>query len=400
MRYLFILLQFLFVNSIKIPYKPKIVDGPYLMAKELIENDSHEFDLILNYLKKSNCAEAKTLLGDYYLFGVNGERDIQRSFNYFKQAYNQGSAEAGFYLYVVLLQSNFFNIKDVETTFESERILKSLYRTSVSRGSILMKTHAILNYFRCKTKFFTYFNEKKKFNDFYCNHDVEEIANFALEVAEQAISKIIRQGRGYIIPLPFDTDILYLHETHKLLLLAKKSFEDINKKSLSILAENYVFGNPELGISRNISQSIELFEQAANSGSIKAHDSLAVIYLHGLDIPANYSKAIDHLIEAVRLGSVRSINGIAYALLNSLNISNDQETAIKYYELAAESGDIEALNNIALIYIKKQQERSLGIEYLKMSAEAGYLPALYNLGLLYFEGTIVNKSYTEAIKNF
>ena len=397
---LFILFLVFKANTIILSKNPRFTDDFYHNAEELLNNDSSESSLIVSLLKISKSSEAKTLLGELYLLGNHVERNISLALSYFQKGYTEGSSEAGFYLYLLLHSKLSFNISELSLPSPTEKLLFSLYKTSLNNGSLLMRAYALLNYFRCSSEFFPAFMSKTDFPGVYCNHSAEQIAEFALELAENSITQIIKQGRSYVIPDPLGSKNEYGDNPEKLLKLVIKSLDRLDKKVLSIMAENYVFGNPSLGIIRNISKSIELYEKAANFGSSEAHENLAIIYTHGLGISKNYSKALDHMIEAINQGSMHSLNGLGYLYLNNFYLENSQEkNATRFFEYAAENGDSEGINNMGLIYIEEGYSY-LGIEYLKLAAEAGYEPAQYNLGLLYMEGKLVKKNYNKAIKNF
>lgn len=386
--------------SISIPYTPKSIDSYYKDAEYLLNNDSKDSFLILNNLLQSKSPESQALLGELYLLGHHVPYNASKALEYFQEAYKNNSTEAGFYLYLLLHQSLYFNLTDFDLPSPSEKLLKSFYKSSISRGSILTKVFAIVNYFRCESEFYPSFIKKKQIFDIYCNHTIRQIAEYSLEIAQTAIKKIIDQGRSNSIPKPLDEESLYGSSVENLLILTSKSFETYNKKYLSILADYYLIGNPTLGIEKNFTRSLLLYEQAASVGSISAHNALATIYTTGVEgIGINLTKAVDHWLEAFDKGSIHAMTGLGYIFINYIDFIDSIDYWLEVMEYAAERGDTEAMNTLGLLYVQADNP-TLGIYYLKLAAGQGYLPAVYNLGLIYMQGLDGEKKYNQAIDSF
>ena len=218
-------------------------------------------------------------------------------------------------------------------------------------------------------------------------------------MAEYSITKILSQGTPYILPPGLsEANIKTDRSINNLIYTATKSIDALDTDSLNIIAENYIFGNPAVGISRNLTKAVEFLEKSAEQGSMYAHEALAVINILGLESASNYTKALDHLIDALQLSSVHALSSIGYLYLHTALIDSDEWEIEDYYELAAETGDAEAVSNLAFLYLFKNSTGP-AIKLLELAAETRYLPALYNLGIG-FMTEIGDFNYESAIKSF
>ncbi|OMJ75163.1 hypothetical protein SteCoe_25746 [Stentor coeruleus] len=311
---IFFLFLLLSVQSVLLPSIIKSLDKNLDEALFLLSQDSNNFDLIQSKLTQSSSPEALAVLGELYLLGYNIDPDLSKAIYYFHSSYIEGSAEAGFYIYVILLQGKFFNIslESFGIPEPTEDFMKSLYKQTLSRGSYLMRAYAVNNYYRCASDYESQYLKQLNIDfGLECWHSTQEISEFAVQVAEKSIESIIKQAHYYLIPGLLEENTMFGSETDNLLRMLSIAIEDLSSASITIIAENYIFGNPDLGIERNISKSIELYEKAALKEQINALETLSIIYFYGLGTIANFTKSLEYLLPALKMNSTRAL-GIAW----------------------------------------------------------------------------------------
>lgn len=314
MPWIFFSLLLFFAQSVLLPSITKSLDENLDEALFLLSQDCNDIELIQSKLLQSSSPEALAVLGELHLLGYSTKPDLSKAISYFHSSYIEGSAEAGFYIYMILQQSKFFNIplESFGLPEPTKDFMKSLYKQTLLRGSYLMRVHAVNNYYRCASDYESEY--LKQFNTDFgleCQHSAKEISEFAAQVAEKSIENIIKQGHYYLIPGLLEENTMFGSETDNLLRMLSIAIEDLNSASIAMIAENYIFGNPDLGIARNISKSIELYEKAAGQGQIDALEALSIIYFHGLGTAANFTKSLEYLLPALNMNSTRAL-GIAW----------------------------------------------------------------------------------------
>lgn len=65
------------------------------------------------------------------------------------------------------------------------------------------------------------------------------------------------------------------------------------------IGDNYLNGNPDLHIERNVPAAIHNYELAAVQGNAHALENLGLLNLNGVGMPTNYTRARDYLESAV-----------------------------------------------------------------------------------------------------
>ena len=64
------------------------------------------------------------------------------------------------------------------------------------------------------------------------------------------------------------------------------------------VGNNYLNGNPELNVERNVGEAIRHFERAGEEGNLMAQYNLGVLHMQGIGVPVNYTKARELFEEA------------------------------------------------------------------------------------------------------
>src|SRR3972149_6218463 len=159
----------------------------------------------------------------------------------------------------------------------------------------------------------------------------------------------------------------------------KKCSEGFHSYSITHLGYMYYYG---IGVDKNISKAIELFEQAIKLGNKaevpsavrNAMGGLAFIYEEAKNIP----KAIELYEQAIKLGDSYAMTNLATICLTD----NNTPKAIELYEQAIILENSSAMNNLAIIYENKGNI-SKAIELYEQAIKLGNRNAMYNLAIIY-----------------
>ena len=159
-----------------------------------------------------------------------------------------------------------------------------------------------------------------------------------------------------------------------------------------------------LGVERNLSEALNLFEKSAEQGDAKASFYAAEMYFNGEGCRRDAQKALRTLeisfdrgyhYAAYRLGSI-------YAFGEG-GVDPDPSQAAVWLGKGAETGLAEAQYALGAMYlagsgVEKNTDRA--VELISKAAEVEYLPALFGLGRLYCEGVGVEKDLEKAKECF
>src|SRR3972149_1220677 len=177
----------------------------------------------------------------------------------------------------------------------------------------------------------------------------------------------------------------------------KKCSEGFHSYSITHLGYMYYYG---IGVDKNISKAIELFEQAIKLGNKaegtsavrNAMGGLAFIYEEAKNIP----KAIELYEQAIKLGDCYAMTNLATICLTD----NNTPKAIELYEQAIILENSSAMNNLAIIYENKGNS-SKAIELYERAIKLGNPKAMNNLAIIYKNNGNISKAielYEQAIK--
>lgn len=430
-------------SKVKIP-SADLSQELYESALNLLETyNSHTTNLtqVLNYLENSASLQnydAMAKLGEFYFLGFpispdnpdqnpdfihsdgKFKRDFKKAAAYFKQAYKGGSKDAPFYL-GLLLQHTLL-IEDYDAYLPSYVDLKSsishLYNIAMERGSPLARSTLASGYSQCIRSYTSkvpsfvanytglQYYSSPFFDDKYCTGSCEDITTSALTVANDAITHIKKMGGEgvHIGRLDAEEENLFGEETQKALILANAHIQQTgNQYGYLELAEYHMFGNPYLGIERNIPQAVYYFDLAAQQGNLNAMESLGVIYSKGIGVDQNTTKALELLKTAAGKGSAQALNGLGYIYWHGIGVEKDSKKAFDYMKKAADKGHVESLCNIGVFYLNGDgvsQDYMQALTYFELAAVAGHADAMFNLGIMHLYGLGIKKSCRIALSLF
>jgi len=128
--------------------------------------------------------------------------------------------------------------------------------------------------------------------------------------------------------------------------LAQKEFLKRIKKRVkkfndaeSIYELGGIYRRGELGLTKNIKRTFELWKQAAELGLCRAHNDLSLAYLEGMGVEQDNKKATHHLELAAIGGHERARFNLGHMEFSSGNI----DVAMKHYMIAARGGEDKSL---------------------------------------------------------
>ena len=428
--------------SISIPKGLSLSDPFYEHALEMIttfNSKSTNFTQILEFLEQSSDlgnVEAASKLGELLFFGLpispenpsidekyftsEGvfKRDLKKAVSYFKRAYKTGSGDAAFFLSYLLQLTLLVNDFDefLIEHLDLKSAIETFYRTGVERGSSYSRSAAASGYIRCENSlgstepyFVSNFTNLKYYKAPYFDKkcgDCLETAIEALVVGYETISYIAKMGgeRRTIGRLDEEEANLFGDEAKKAMMLSEAYLEDAGGQENYIdLAESYMFGNPDLGIERNVQQAVDYYHRAADQGNVHAMENLGVLYSQGIGIPKNATKARELLEAAAEKGSVQALNGLGYIHLNGIGVKKDIKKAMQYMKKAADLGHVESMTNLGVFYLNGDgvdKDYDLAFDYFYKAAEAGHINGIFNLGIMYLYGYGTEDSCIDALELF
>ena len=117
--------------------------------------------------------------------------------------------------------------------------------------------------------------------------------------------------------------------------------------SIIELANNYYNGKSKKG---NVSTGLDMWKQAALSGSLQAKIRLAAANVFDAISVESIDKSIQTLKEASKLGSVLAQISLAYCYENGIGVSVNKSEAVKYYRLTAQRGNEFGYEELKRIY--------------------------------------------------
>jgi TPR repeat protein len=127
---------------------------------------------------------------------------------------------------------------------------------------------------------------------------------------------------------------------------------------------------------KNTSLAVDLYEEAAALGSIKALNGLGYIYFYGESLPKNETKAFQYFLSAADASiDGDSLTNAAHCLLYGIGVQKNQLHAVDLYKSAATKfGSFGAVSALAKIYMDGQgvsRNPSTAMLYLNAAVQIG-----------------------------
>eukprot|EP00358_Blepharisma_japonicum_P004749 CAMPEP_0202941016 /NCGR_PEP_ID=MMETSP1395-20130829/1121_1 /ASSEMBLY_ACC=CAM_ASM_000871 /TAXON_ID=5961 /ORGANISM="Blepharisma japonicum, Strain Stock R1072" /LENGTH=565 /DNA_ID=CAMNT_0049635847 /DNA_START=218 /DNA_END=1913 /DNA_ORIENTATION=+ len=367
-------------------------------------------------ISSENPAISHTILNESGYF----KRDLKKAISYFKKANQKGSADSAFFLAFLLQQTLLVEDFDkyLPEAVDIRNVITSLYLKGLERGSHLVRAALAASHKQClnsrqtpppsflKQNITFPFYSAPVFNDRRCGGSCEEIGGYALAVASETLSYI---DKNYIEErtigrLDMEEQNIYGKDTERALMLANKKYdESSNYQGYASLGNHFLYGNPQIGIERNIDQAIHYYEKAAEQNNVQALENLGMVYSQGNKVKKDTQKAIEYLEKAISLGSSQALHTLGMMHLTGNGVEKDIQKALEYFESAAKLGNLDSLNSIGVLYMNgegvKRDYLTAG-QYFQAAASFGHAPALFNLGVMYFKGLGVQRNCQLALELF
>ena len=116
-----------------------------------------------------------------------------------------------------------------------------------------------------------------------------------------------------------------------------------------------------LGLEKDVTRAVELYERAAELGLKDAHYNLGCLYDEGIDVEKDTAKVIRHYEAAVVKGDVLSRNNLG-CVENELG---NHDLALQHFLIAAKLGSQHSLNDIKDMFVKGLATKAVYAEALR-----------------------------------
>ncbi|EJK72633.1 hypothetical protein THAOC_05818 [Thalassiosira oceanica] len=150
-----------------------------------------------------------------------------------------------------------------------------------------------------------------------------------------------------------------------MLAIVQKRVNEGDAEAISFLGDKYFYG--ELGLAKDVPRAIELWTEAAELGSLEAHNELGHVYYTGDGVEEDKPRGIRHWQEVAMGGHAESRHNLGDVEHNNGNY----ELAVQHWMITAKMGDQGSLNGI-----KGMFKRGLAAKAQYAEALMGYRDAV------------------------
>lgn len=145
----------------------------------------------------------------------------------------------------------------------------------------------------------------------------------------------------------------------------------------------YYEGN---GISTDFKKAAELFQQAADAGSLDGQAWLGIMYLRGHGVAQDDARAADLINASAKAGSPVGLRFMGVLYQKGRTVPQGYVMASQFYEQAAAKGDAVACGRLGMLYLFGRGVKTdvgKAKNYLSMGASGGDPWSMVELGMLY-----------------
>jgi TPR repeat protein len=135
--------------------------------------------------------------------------------------------------------------------------------------------------------------------------------------------------------------------------------------------------------------AIRLLTPLAESGNVKAQDTLGDIYWYGDGTPADCAASLAWSQRSAELGSPEGANAMGFNYSVGQCIEQNDAKAVEWYRKGAAAGNVKSEVAMARRYLYGQgvpKDEALGLQYLRSAADGGYDRAQVALGQFILAG--------------
>ncbi|EJK68727.1 hypothetical protein THAOC_10070 [Thalassiosira oceanica] len=130
---------------------------------------------------------------------------------------------------------------------------------------------------------------------------------------------------------------------------------------VAICCRGSQYADGSLGLTKDVTRAIDLYERAAELGLKDAHCSLGNLYNEGTDVEKDPAKAIRHWEAAAVKGDARARHNLGVA---EYEVGN-YDLALQHFMIAAKLGDQDSLNNVKTFFMNGLATKSDYAEALR-----------------------------------
>ncbi|EJK70843.1 hypothetical protein THAOC_07769 [Thalassiosira oceanica] len=119
-------------------------------------------------------------------------------------------------------------------------------------------------------------------------------------------------------------------------------------EAINYLGNKYYYGYGETGLTKDVPRAIELWTEAADLGSVDAHNDLGAAYYDGDGVQQDKPRGVRHWQEAAMEGHVLGRHNIGFVEFNNGN----HELAVQHWIISAKMGCENSLNAIKNMFME------------------------------------------------
>ena len=153
--------------------------------------------------------------------------------------------------------------------------------------------------------------------------------------------ELAARQRGIYDRCPFcRTPFTKANDGESRLAMIRKRVRKGDAEAIKSLGDHYFHG--ELGLAKDVPRAIELYTEAAELGSLEAHNLLGHTYYHGKSVEEDKPRAIHHLQQAAIQGHANSRNNLGCVEV----VNGNYGLALRHFMISAKMGHGDSLNAI------------------------------------------------------
>jgi len=164
--------------------------------------------------------------------------------------------------------------------------------------------------------------------------------------------------RGILGSCPFCRTKVPADDASELEMIQKRVHKK-DAEAMKVLGDKYFSG--DLGLAKDVSRAIELWTEAAELGSVEAHNELGIVYYNGNGVEENKSSSIHHWQQAAMKGHVLGRHDLGIAEQDKANY----ELAVQHWMISAKMGCEMSLTGIKEMFIDGHATKAQYFDALK-----------------------------------
>ncbi|EJK72978.1 hypothetical protein THAOC_05431 [Thalassiosira oceanica] len=146
--------------------------------------------------------------------------------------------------------------------------------------------------------------------------------------------------------LPVLQDVSFPDNDASALAMIQKRVHKGDAAAISHLGHKYYFG--QLGLAKDVTRAVELWTEAAELGSVKAHSELGNVFYTGKGVEVDRARGIHHCQQAAMKGHVESRHNLGIVEYEN----GIHQVAVQHFTISAKMGNERSLNGIKDMFKK------------------------------------------------